>query len=172
MNQRKVFTVDNLAQKLNDAKSLVLADYRGLTVAQITELREKVKESGGELEVVKNTLLRRAAQQAKIEIDDQVLSGPTIALWAYEDEIQPIKVLDKFAQVTELPKVKFGLFDGRPISLEQIKVLAKLPGIEQLRAKLAGTLQSPIYGLVNNLQGNIRKLVLTLDAIFKKKQPN
>lgn len=169
MNQRKIFTVENLTQKLKDAKSLFLADYRGLTVAQITELRDKVKESGGELEVVKNTLLKRAAQQAQVAINDQVLTGPTIVLWVYEDEIQPLKTLDKFSQTTELPKIKFGIFNGQPISLEQIKELAKIISPEQLMAKLVGVLQSPIYGLVNSLEGNLRKLVFVLKTISSAK---
>jgi len=162
MNQRKIFTVENLTQKLKDAKALVLADYRGLSVAQMTKLRNQVSEAGGELEVVKNRLLGIASSQAKIKIDDQVLEGPTAVLWAWEDEIQPLKALYEFSKESDLPKIKFGIFEGEIIAPDRIVELAKLPGKNELQAKLVGALCSPSYRLVNSLSGNLRKLVYIL----------
>ena len=160
--QKKVFTVQNLSQKLKDAKTLVLADYRGLSVGQMTDLRGKVKQVGGEVEVVKNRLLKIAAKEAKVEIDDQILTGPTAVIWAWEDQIQPLKALDTFAKENDLPKAKFGLFEGKIISIEKIKELANLPSQDELRAKLVGALHSPTYGLVNSLNWNLKKLVYIL----------
>jgi len=160
--QRKIFTVQNLTQKLKDTKALFLADYRGLSVSQMADLRAQVKKAGGELEVVKNRLLGRAAKEAKVTIADEVLTGPTAALWAWEDELEPLKALNDFAQKTGLPKIKFGIFEGKAITLERIKELACLPTIKELKARLVRTLQSPASGLTNALSWNVRKLVYVL----------
>lgn len=165
---KKIFTVQNLTQKLKDTKALVLADYRGLSVSQMADLREEVKKAGGELEVVKNRLLGRAAKEAKVAIADEVLTGPTAALWAWEDEIEPIKALHDFSQKAGLPKIKLGLFEGRVVSLERVKELASLPSLNELKLKLVNTLQSPTFGLTNALNWNVKKLVLLLNAKSKK----
>ncbi len=161
---KKIFTVQNLTEKLKDAQVLILSDYRGLSMAQLDDLRQAIKKAGGELEIIKNTLLKRAADEAKVKIEDEVLTGPTAALWTWEAEIGPLKALADFAKEAGLPKVKFGRFEGETISLERIKELAQLPGLEELKAKLVGQLQSPLYGLTNSLQGNLRKLVYVLKA--------
>lgn len=163
--QRKIFTVQNLTQKLKDAKALVLADYRGLSVLQMADLRAEVKKGGGELEVVKNRLLGKAAKEAKVAISDEALTGPTAACWAWEDEIGPIKALHQFAQKTGLPKIKFGVFAGKITPLERIAQLASLPTREELKRKLINVLSSPTTGLVNALNWNAKKLVYILKAI-------
>jgi len=160
----KIYTVQNLTEKLKQAKAVVLADYHGLKVSQMAELRQKVKKAGGEFEVVKNTLLNRAADESQIKIDPEALQGPTAVLWAYEDQISPLKALVDFAKVNELPKIKFGLLDKAVTPIEKIKQLASLPSKDELKAKLVGTLQSPLYGLNNALNWNMRKLVLVLKA--------
>ena len=166
--QKKIFTVQNLAQKLKDAKSLVLADYRGLSVEQMGELREKTKEAGGEIEVVKNRLLKIAAKMADIDIDDQALTGPTIAIWAFEDEVSPLKSVEIFKKEFGLPKAKSGIFEGKIISADEVNLLANLPGKEELQAKLVGSLSSPLYGFHHSLSWNLRKLVYALKAIQQR----
>ena len=170
--QRKIFTVQNLTQKLKDAKTLVLADYQGLSVEQINDLREKTKQAGGELEVVKNRLLKIAAKQAKIPVDDQALSGPTAIVWAWEDVLEPLKVMAKFNKEFGLPKVKSGIFEGEMISAEKVEQLAKIPGRNELEGKLVGVLSSPTYGLVNALQWNLKKLVYVLNSKVKTQKSN
>jgi large subunit ribosomal protein L10 len=170
VKQDKVYTVQNLAEKLKQAKAVVLTDYHGLKVSQMAELRQNIKKAGGEFEVVKNTLLNRAANESKIKIDSEVLQGPTAVLWAYEDQISPLKALVDFAKINELPKIKFGLLDQMAAPVEKIKQLASLPSKEELKVKLIGTLQSPLYGLNNALDWNLRKLVLVLKA--KGGEPN
>lgn len=162
VKQDKVYTVQNLEEKLKQAKAVVLADYHGLKVSQMAELRQEIKKAGGEFEVVKNTLLHRAADESKIQIDPEVLQGPTAVLWAYEDQIAPLKALMNFAKANDLPKIKFGLLDQVATPIERIKQLASLPSKEELKAKLVSTLQSPLYGLDNALNWNLRKLVLVL----------
>ncbi|TSC53649.1 MAG: ribosomal protein L10P, partial [Microgenomates group bacterium LiPW_31] len=163
--QRKIFTVQNLAEKLKQAKAFVLTDYSGLDVAQINELRREVKKSGGEFEVVKNTLLRLAAKTGLPRIRQLTdLQGPTAALWLYSEDLTPLKALSNFIQKTELPKVKFGFWQGELISIERIKELMTLPSLAELQAKLINTLKSPTFGLVNSLNWNIQKLVFILKA--------
>jgi large subunit ribosomal protein L10 len=174
--QEKIFAVQNLAEKLKQAKALILADYSGLNVSQINELRREIKKAGGEFEVVKNTLLRLAAKGGKWEARPErsrgmgsgKLEGPTAALWLYSDDVAPLKTLDYFIKKTELPKIKFGFWEGELISLERIFQLASLPGMEELKAKLVGILKSPLFGLVNGLNWNLRKLVVVLKTASTK----
>lgn len=161
---KKIFTVQNLAQKLKDAKALVLADYRGLSVSQMVDLRTEIKKAGGEFEVVKNRLLGKAAKEAKVKISDEALIGPTAALWVWEDETGPLKALHEFALKTGLPKIKFGIFAGKITPLERIKQLASLPTMEELKRRLIGTLKSPTSGLTNALNWNVKKLIYILKA--------
>lgn len=160
----KVYTVQNLVEKLKQAKAVVLADYHGLKVSQMAELRQNIKKAGGEFEVVKNTLLNRAANETKIKIDPKDLQGPTAVIWAYEDQISPLKALVDFTKVNELPSIKFGLLDQTATSIEKIKQLASLPSEDELKVRLVNTLQSPIYGLNNALYWNLKKLVFVLKA--------
>jgi len=171
--QRKIFTVQNLAEKLKQAKAFVLTDYSGLDVAQINELRREVKKSGGEFEVVKNTLLRLAAKTGLPRIRQLTdLRGPTAALWLYSEDLTPLKALSNFIQKTELPKIsgacsfriKLGFWQEEMISPERIKELMTLPSLTELQAKLINTLKSPTFGLVNSLNWNIQKLVFILKA--------
>jgi large subunit ribosomal protein L10 len=162
--QRKIFTVQNLTQKLKDAKALVLADYRGLDVSQMNKLRAQIKKAGGEFEVVKNTLLRLAAKESQYPLAEIKFEEPTAALWLYSEDTAPLKALNDFIKETSLPKIKFGFWDQKLISLERIKELASLPGFNELKAKLVSTLQSPLFGLVNGLNWNLRKLVYVLQA--------
>jgi len=160
--QRKIFTVQNLAEKLKQAKAFVLTDYSGLDVAQINELRREVKKSGGEFEVVKNTLLRLAAKNGEWKMENGELSGPTAVLWLYSEDLSPLKAFSNFIAKTELPKIKFGFWQEEMISPERIKELMTLPSLTELQAKLINTLKSPGLGLVNVLGGNLRKLVYIL----------
>ena len=161
---QKFLTVDNLSEKLKQAKSLIFADYSGLKVDQINRLRQEIKKVGGEFEVIKNTLLSKASQGGKWQIENEQLKGPTAALWIYNDDISPLKVLDKFLKKNELPKLKFGFWDKEIIDAEKITQLANLPGMEELRARLIGFLKSPLYRLTTNLNSNVLKLLYLLKA--------
>lgn len=161
---QKFLTVDNLSEKLKQAKSLIFADYSGLKVDQINKLRQEIKKAGGELEVIKNTLLRKASENGKWRMENEELKGPTVALWLYHDDLTPLKILDKFIKKNELPKLKFGFWDKEMIDAEKITQLANLPGIDELRFKLIGFLKSPLYRLTTNLNGNVMKLLYLLKA--------
>jgi len=164
-NTKKIFTVQNLAEKFKQAKGLVLTNYSGLNVSQINDLRKEIKKAGGEFEVVKNNLIRLATQDSQLPTTDWQLTGPTAALWIYNQDLSPLKILNNFIKQTELPKIKFGFWEGEKISEEKISQLANLPGIDQLRAQLLASLQSPTFRLANALSWNLKKLILVLKAI-------
>lgn len=159
-----------MTEKLAKAKAIVLADYHGLSVAQVSRLRQKVKEVGGELAVAKNTLLKLALKKTDHQLPaDYQLTGPTIALFSFEDEITPLKILSGFAQENQLPKIKQGFLGKALLTIERVEELAKLPGKEQLKAMLLTRLNWPINGLVFVLKGNLQKLTLALEAIKNQK---
>jgi large subunit ribosomal protein L10 len=160
----KFFTVDNLKEKLKTAKALILTDYSGLKVEQINQLRQDVKKSGGEFEVVKNTLLGKASENSEFKIEKGKLEGNTAALWLYSDDLSPLKALDTFIKKNELPKLKFGFWNKDLIETEKIKELANLPSLKELQAKLVGLLKSPLSALAYNLKVDLFKLVYLLKA--------
>lgn len=167
-SQKNLNSVKNLQEKLQKAKSIVLADYKGLTVNQQRKLRNKVKAVAGELIVAKNNLLKIALTEEKFKLSadfDKLLAGPTITLLAYEDEIAPIKALAEFAKEFELPKIKLGFLTKEPLTGAQVTQLASLPTRLELIAKTVGSLKSPLNGIVNVLAGSIKKLMYVLSAI-------
>lgn len=173
-SQKNIEEVKNLSDKITQAKSFILVDYRGLTVEQVTTLRQKVAESDGELKVAKNTLLKLALKQSlknKEQLEDfkEALTGPTMTLFSFDDPIAPLKVLSEFAREVELPKIKVGLLGTTFLPLEKIEELASLPTKDELHAKVIGQLNAPIYGFVNVLGGNLRKLVYVLNGIKNSK---
>jgi len=175
-SQKNIQQVKKLKEKLEKAKSVILADYRGLKVEQINELRQKIKEAGGELRVSKNTLLGLALKNTQCCLKSQrpvlteKLKGPTAVLFSYEDEIAPLKALYQFFQEHNLPKIKVGFFEDKLLEENRVIELAKLPSKEALQLKLIAALSSPISGLVYVLKGNLQKLVGLLRAIEKSKK--
>ena len=177
-SQKNINQLAQLKEKLGRARSVVFADYAGLSVGQQTVLRSKVAEAGGEFTVAKNTLLKLSLEQvqsstpkggqAKFKVQSY-LAGPTAVLFSYQDEVMPLKVMVEFAKGAEKPTVKGGFLGVLELTADQVLELAKLPGKNELIVQLLGGLQSPAYGLVNVLQGNLRKLVYVLDAVKAKK---
>lgn len=163
----KIDKVADLSDKLTKAKSVVLTDYRGLSVAQLDDLRKKVEAAGASYEVTKNTLLSRSLGGK--EIPAEALEGPTATLFAYQDEIAPLKALQDFIKANSLPTVKVGYLGQSLLTSLQVGELARLPSRAELLGKLARSLKSNEYRLVGVLSGNIRKLVYGLSAVAKTK---
>jgi len=161
--------VAQLMEKINNAGSMILADYRGLTVEEDTELRVALREVGIDYKVVKNNYLRHAVQGTEIEELKNILVGPT-AIALSDDEILPSKVLTKFAKQFEALEIKGGVVSGKIVALDEINSLAALPSKNELIAKMLGSLNAPISGFVNVLNGNMRGLVVALNGIVEKKQ--
>lgn len=161
--QKKEKIIEELSQKIERAKSMVFTDYKGLTHKQMEELKKGLKKADAELVVAKNTLIKRALKTEK------ELSGQTATLFSFSDPIAPLKELSKMIKSLKLPVVKFGIFEGKEISAEEVLKLATLPTREVLLAQIVGGLKSPIFGLHRALSWNIRKLVMTLKAVETKK---
>ena len=162
--------VAEIQEKLQKSQSVMFLDYRGLTVSEVTELRNKMRAAGVEYKVIKNTMMRRAAQEAGVEGLDEILEGPTAVAFGYEDPVAPAKILVDFIENAKKTQLKGGVLVGRAMSQAEIKDLASLPSKEQLLAKLMGSLNAPVTGLVMALSGIPRKLVYALNAIKEKKE--
>lgn len=171
----KQAVVAQLKEQLESAKGVVLTSYKGLTVAQDTELRRELREAGVSYHVVKNTMLRIAAKEAGIEGIEEHLEGTTAFAFSTEDAVAPAKVICGFIKKNKLEDaevltVKVGMVEGKVIGVDEVKALATLPSREELIAKLLGSMNAPISNTVNVLQGVIRNAVYVLDAIRLQKE--
>ena len=165
----KEAVVKELTDKFSSAKSLVITDYLGLNVAEITELRSKLREAGVEFKVVKNTLATIAANDVEMEEMTEYFSGPTAIAFGEDDAVSPAKILVEFAKDHEVLEIKAGLLNGEIISKDKVESLAEIPSREELLAKAFASMKAPLTGLVNVLQGNIRGLVQVLNQIKEEK---
>ncbi|MEE1130082.1 MAG: 50S ribosomal protein L10 [Caryophanon sp.] len=136
--------VQDIAGKFQAAASVVVVDYRGLTVGQVTELRKQLREAGVEFKVYKNTLVRRATEQAGFEAINEVLTGPNAIAFSNEDVVAPAKIINDFAKKNEALEIKAGIIEGNVSSAEDIKALAELPSREGLLSMLLSVLQAPV----------------------------
>ena len=171
----KQAVVAQLKEQLESAKGVVLTSYKGLTVAQDTELRRELREAAVSYHVVKNTMLRIAAKEAGIEGIEEHLEGTTAFAFSTEDAVAPAKVICGFIKKNKLEDaevltVKVGMVEGKVIGVDEVKALATLPSREELNAKLLGSMNAPISNTVNVLQGVIRNAVYVLDAIRSQKE--
>lgn len=142
--EKKKEIVAEIAEKLRESQTTVLVDYRGLNVAQITELRKQLREAGVEFKVYKNTLLRRAVEQVEMtELNDQLV-GPTAIAFSKDDAIAPAKIIYNFAKENEALEIKAGVLEGSVVNADEIKALATLPSREGLLSMLLSVLQAPI----------------------------
>ncbi len=160
--QQKEEIVAKLSEQLGKAKAVVFADYKGLTMKQLSDLRDKLRDVQGELTITKNTLLKKAMPEIELE-------GPTATLFAYDDEISPLKILVKTLKDTAVGKVKSGFLGDTTLDEGKILQLATLPTKDELRGKTVGVLVAPLQGMVSVLQGNLRNLVYALSEIQKVK---
>lgn len=156
--QQKEADLIKLTEKLNKAKAVVFADYKGMGMEQLSDLRNKLREVQGEFSVTKNTLLQKALPGTDIK-------GPTATLFSFDDEISPIKILVKAFKDLGVGKVKQGFLGETALDEARIIQLSTLPTKDELRAKTVGVLVAPLQGMVSVLQGNLRNLVYALDQI-------
>ncbi|RXJ03027.1 50S ribosomal protein L10 [Anaerobacillus alkaliphilus] len=141
---QKQVLVSEIATKLRDSKATVVVDYRGLNVAQVTELRKQLREANVEFKVYKNSMTRRATAEVELTDLDSVLVGPTAIAFSNEDVIAPAKILNDFAKKNDALEIKAGIIEGRFASLEEVKALAELPSREGLLSMLLSVLQAPM----------------------------
>ena len=160
----------DIKEKMEQSKGMIFYDYRGLNVEEVTELRNKFRQAGVEYHVIKNSMLKRAADMLEIKGLDEYLAGPTAVAFGYSDPVAPAKVLVEFVKKVKKTEIKSGVLGTKVIDLKGIQALAELPSREQLLAQLAGTLNAPITGLARSLSGIISKLGYALNAVKDQKQ--
>lgn len=168
--EAKIKLVEELAEKLGNAKSIIIVDYRGLNVEEVTNLRSQTREAAVEYKVYKNTMMRRALEKAGIEGLNEYFVGPTAIAISVEDEVAPAKILNKFSQDHKNMEIKGGYVDGKPVDIAGVKSLAALPPREVLVAQALGGLNAPISGFVGVLNGTIRALAIALGQIAEQKE--
>lgn len=166
--QKKIVIVDDLTAKVSKAKGMVFTNYTGLTHQQLEGLKRAVKKVDGEFVVTKNTLLRRSLGDQMTDLS--VFDNPTATLFAYNDIIEPLKIIAKSVKDVNMPLIKAGLLDGKVLSEKEVIRFSTLPPLPVLRAQVLGMMKSPIQGLHRSLNWNIQSFVMTLNAIAQKKQ--
>lgn len=169
--QKKIDTVTELTQKIAKAKTMVLADYRGLKHKQLEELRKTLKKTQGEFVVTKNRLLKKALGD-KAKAIEATLNDSTATLFAYADEVVPLRELLKFFKIAGAGSPKSGFLGGTVLNESDITTLASLPSRQMLLAKLVGQLNAPIQRLHYALSWNMNRLVWALDKIKSQKNSN
>ncbi len=170
LKPEKTQLIKDITKELSDAQTIVFVDYTGLNMGSQQELKKRLKEIGARMIVVKNTILRIAGTEAKLDdqaLTDSVLSGQTAVILSSTDPVAPIQVIGKFAKEFELPKFKVGIVEGVFQDTVNLGKLSKLPGKEVLYAQVVGSMASPMYGLVYSLNANMQKLVYILDQKAK-----
>jgi large subunit ribosomal protein L10 len=141
---RKQQEVNEVVEKMNAANSIVVVDYLGLSVAQVTELRKQLREAGVEFKVIKNTIMRRALDTLELNYHEEVFQGPTAVAFGMEDAVAPAKILSDFAKTADALELKGGVIEGKVLSKDEIKKIAQLPNREGLLSMLLSVLQAPV----------------------------
>ena len=168
--QAKTKNIEEIKEKIDKAQSIVLVDYRGLNVEQLTELRSRYREAGVDYKVYKNTMMQFAFKDAGLEEFNEFLKGPSAVAFGYDDPVKAAKVTSEFAKSNDKLEIKAGIVDGKIIDIDGVKSLAELPSREVLIAQVLGGFNAPIQGFANVLQGTIRSLAIVLNAIAEEKE--
>ena len=157
--EQKEKEVKDLADKLKDAKIVLLTDYRGINVADVTKLRADLRKTSVEYKVIKNNIIKRALDTNGESGLDSLLEGPPAIIYGNEDYLEPAKIIYNFSKENEFYKIKGGIIEGKVMTTEEIITLAKLPSRQELFGMLAGA-----------LLGNISKLAVGLNEVCKQKE--
>lgn len=167
---KKLAAVEEIKARLNGAEGgVLLVDYRGLSVKAMAQLRNVLREVGGDMVVLKNSLVEIALRESALPAMDDLLAGPSAFVFVDGDPVASAKALAGFAKENKELELKGGLVQGQVIDGAGLNALSKLPSREELIAKLLGTLQNPARGLVTVMSGTARGLVTALDAVAKEK---
>jgi len=157
--EQKQQVVNEVQNKFENAVAAVIVDYRGLSVSQVTDLRQQLRDAGIEIRVIKNTMLRRATENAGIEGLEDVFKGPTAVAFSNEDVVAPAKIIAEFAKEAEVLEIKGGVIKGEVTPVETLNKIATLPSREGLLSMLLSTLQAPV-----------RNTALAFKAVAEKKE--
>ena len=169
-SKQKIEALSELTEKLSRSKSVVIADYRGLTVAQVNALRRKMRDANVDYQVVKNRLFKLAAQENEFDPMEKVLKGPSVFAIAYDDPVSPAKLLSEFSKDADKLQIKGGWLGKQALSVSAVKNLASLPGREQLLGRLLGSLNSPITKVAIGLNQAVSKVAYAMKAVAEQKE--
>ena len=165
----KAVVVERLKKTFQNSQLAVVADYRGLTTNKINQLRKELFNSNTTAAVCKNTLARRALNELNISFSEEMFIGPSLVINTNEDAVKTSKTVVEFAKQNERLVIKGGFLNAVPLTLDEIKHLASLPGREELIAKIVGTIKAPLTRLVGTLSSPINSFVNVLRQIEKQK---
>ena len=161
--------VEEIKDRFNGSQAVLLADYRGLSVKELQQLRVKLRESGAELTVYKNSLTEIAMRELSLPSLADHLAGPTAFVFVTEDPVAPAKALTTFAKEHKALELKGGLVENQVVSADDVKAIATLPSREELIAKLLGTMLNPIIGFARVLNGPTEAFARTVQAVADQK---
>ena len=168
--KQKEEILNSLIDKLNSAKGVVFTSFVGLKVKDIESLRKLCRESSSECLVSKKTLLRLALSKAGLkDANEEIFSNEIAVIFSHNDEITAAKIVGQFSKKREALNIKGGILENKIIDLDSVKQLIDIPSKEELYAKLVGSINSPLSGLVNTLNGNIRGFIQVLNSIKEQK---
>jgi len=170
--QQKEDIVQEMTELMKNAKSIVFADYQGLSVKDLKDLRGKMKEQGVNFQVAKKTLIRISAKNAglDVEIPNSILEGPVGAAFSMNDEISAAKLIHTFGKKNKNLKLRGSILEGKVLSIADTQALAQLPSREELIAKLLYVIKSPISGFHGVLNNTIASFVRALNAVKEQKE--
>jgi len=169
--EKKQEILKELIDKFSKSKSVIFSEYKGLNVSGISELRKRLRKQGAECKISKKTLIRLAAKKTNFgDLGDDMMTGPVAVTFCYEDELAGLQILFKFSKENENLKLLGGIIDGKILGTEEVLKLAKLPGRNELLAKLLGSMNAPISGFVGILGNLLGGFVRVLNA-YKDKLP-
>ncbi len=168
---KKKETVKQLQKEVSDVSIALVLDYRGLTTADMTDIRQELYKNDAKLSVVKNTLMKRAVEGTELAVLSDILEGPTALAIGSGDQVSPVKIVKDFLKKNKKKnEIRGGFMDGQFLDSNQIDDIANLPSLDELRGKLVGGIASPLTGLVAAVSGPQRSLVNVLDQFAKTKQ--
>ncbi len=168
--EEKEVVISELRQKFSRAKVAVLAEFAGMGVEEIREVKNELRRAKGEFKVVKNTLAFRAAEGTTLQGIRDHFKGPIAVALGYEDPVAPAKALNGLADKQKKLKIKVGVVENQVVDPARLKQISKLPSKEVLVGQFIGRLKSPLYGLAGTLNGVLSKFVRTLQAVHDKRQ--
>ena len=161
---------ENLTERLSKANAVILAEYRGLAMSELTQLRVSLRKSGGEFKISKNRIVKKAIEGSTYSQIADDMRGPLGVVYSYGDVAQVTKSVLDFAKDHENLKVKVGVLEGGVVGTSELEAISSLPSKEVLLAKILGSITAPHRGLVTVLSGVSRNLVQVINAIKDKKE--
>jgi large subunit ribosomal protein L10 len=165
----KQTAVAEIKERFNAAESVLMIDYRGLSVKEMQELRRELRANGSDVKIYKNSLTEIAIRELALPNMDELLEGPTAFVFVSEDPVAPAKALTTFAKAHKALELKGGFVDNQVVNADGLKAIATLPSREELIAKLLGTMQNPIVGFARVLNGPVEAFARTVQAVADQK---